>query len=328
MRLDIHDKIDKGLFVSPLSATAQRDLFKTYVRNITLELFDYCNRQCPYCPVSLIDRRTKVQLMDPSHFEKIIADLKAIDFSNSICLNLFNEPMAHDRTYEAIDALSEALPKARIWFNSNGDYLNKKSLQKVQAAGLKRIVVTLHIPAEATYDDKTQITRISQLSARTGLTFNVERFRPNLDIRASARYKSMEITVKSVNYSDHGVNRGGAMEHIPVLEERTAPCDRPFHDLTIAWNGNVYPCCQFVEGFEDHKQFVVGNIGQAETIYELYCSKMMASFREDVFGYGQKRSPCDTCADQNKCRGEEDRQKRAQFQENLTSGSAAVDALV
>ena len=85
--------------------------------------------------------------------------LREIEYSASICLNLFNEPLAHERTYTAIDELSQALPGARIWFNSNGDYLSRKTLERLQAAGLKRIVVTLHIPAEARYDDKQQLTR-------------------------------------------------------------------------------------------------------------------------------------------------------------------------
>ena len=122
-----------------------------------------------------------------------------------------------------------------------------------------------------------------------------------IDIRASARFRGLVITVKSVNYLEHGVNRGGAMSEIPVIRSRQNPCDRPFHDFTIAWNGNVYPCCQFVDGFDDHAQFIVGNIGEAGSIYELYCSQMMDSFRNDTFGYGDKRAPCDTCADQDKC---------------------------
>jgi radical SAM protein with 4Fe4S-binding SPASM domain len=314
MNLERHSTVDPELFRSPPERSKQRALFSTYVRNITLELFDYCNRQCPYCPVSLIDRRSAIRLMTDEHFAMIVDNLREIDFSGSICLNLFNEPLAHERTYTAIDELTRALPKARVWFNSNGDYLNRKVLERLQAAGLKRIVVTLHVAAGAAYDDKLQVTRISQLSARTGLSFTIERFRPDIDIRASARFRGLEVTLKSVNYLEHGVNRGGAMEQIPVSEQRTAPCDRPFHDLTIAWNGNIYPCCQFVDGLPEHAPFVVGQLGQAESLFELYCSELMSSFRRDTFGYGQKRSPCDTCADQAKCRGAEDKARRKALQ--------------
>lgn len=313
MNLEHCDTIDAGLFHALQDRGAQKRLFKTYVRNITLELFDYCNRQCPYCPVSLIDRRSKIQLMSDAHFARILNDLREIEYSSAVCLNLFNEPLAHERTYEAIAELSEALPGARIWFNSNGDYLSRKTLERLQKAGLKRIVVTLHVAADATYDDKQQLTRISQLSARTGVGFTIERFRPMIDIRASARFRGLEITIKSVNYIEHGVNRGGAMSEIPVRRNRENPCDRPFHDFTVAWNGNVYPCCQFVDGFADHEQFIVGNLSDAGSIYELYCAPMMSAFRSDTFGYGTKRPPCDTCADQDRCRGTADRAIRADW---------------
>ncbi|MEO0729999.1 MAG: radical SAM/SPASM domain-containing protein, partial [Pseudomonadota bacterium] len=299
MRLDLYSEIDPNLFGAQSSGDVQRALFKRYVRNITLELFDYCNRQCTYCPVSLIDRRSAVRLMSNDHYTQLRRDLVAIDYDEAICLNLFNEPLAHERTFEALADLNAALPNARIWFNTNGDYLNRKALERLVASGCKRITVTLHLPPDGDgYDDKLQMTRISQLSARTGLGFKFEKFRPGIDMRATARFKGLSITVKSVNYTDHGVNRGGALEHIPVEQKRTAPCDRPFHDFTVAWNGNVYPCCQFVDGFADHSNFIVGNLSDTPNIYALFTAKMMASFRRDTFGYGDKRAPCDTCTDQ------------------------------
>ncbi len=313
----IGDDVDGGIFTAPLEHAEQKKLFKKYVRNITLEVFDYCNRKCTYCPVSLVDRQSQVQLMPDAQFDKIVADLVEIDFDRSICLNLYNEPLAHERTFTAARQLAEALPKARVWFNTNGDYLNAKVMERIADAGIQRIVITLHLAANAKYDDKHQLGRLSQISARTGLMFNITKFRPDIDYRAEARFKKVDVTLKSVDYSGHGVNRGGAMEHIPVTLERTAPCNRPFHDMTIAWNGNVYPCCQFMDGLQDHEAFIVGNVAEAESLYELYCSNMMASFRRDTFGYGPKRPPCDSCADQAKCRGEEDQQQRRKIGKRL-----------
>ena len=104
-------------------------------------------------------------------------------------------------------------------------------------------------------------------------------------------------------------------------------CDRPFHDLTVAWNGNVYPCCQFVEGLADHAAFAVGNVATGSTIYELYCSGMMASFRRDVFGYGAKQAPCSSCADQAKCRGNADRARRRDLAAVVLGGEPAGAAV-
>ena len=309
----VGDDVDHGLFTASIGAAEQQRLFKKYVRNITLELFDYCNRKCTYCPVSLVDRRSQMQLMPDAQFDKIVADLAAVDFDQSICLNLYNEPLAHERTFTAARQLTEALPKARVWLNTNGDYLNAEVLERIADAGIERVVITLHLAAGAAYDDKRQLSRLSKISARTGLIFNMTRFRPDIDFRAEARFKKVDVTLKSVDYSGYGVNRGGAMEHIPVERERTTPCNRPFHDMTIAWNGNVYPCCQFMDGLEDHEAFIIGNVTDASSLYALYCSAAMASFRRDTFGYGSKQAPCNTCADQDKCRGEEDKRHRQEI---------------
>ena len=74
MNLERSKTIDHGLFQAPRDRDGQKELFRRYVHNITLELFDYCNRQCPYCPVSLIDRRSKIQLMSDGHFRRILDD--------------------------------------------------------------------------------------------------------------------------------------------------------------------------------------------------------------------------------------------------------------
>ncbi|MFY0614725.1 MAG: radical SAM protein [Hyphomicrobiaceae bacterium] len=313
MNLSRFDDVDPRLFAHKLSSAEQRELFSKYVHDITLEPFDYCNRKCPYCPVALIDRRSSVKLMAREHLDKILDDLRSIDFVGSICLNLFNEPMAHESTYEVAAECQTALPKASVWFNTNGDYINRKSVERLAKLGLKRIVVTLHTTSEHPYTDDIQRKRIAQFTARTGVALHVDRFRPGIDMRLSGSFKGMKITMKSVNYLKHGVNRGGAMKQIPVVLDRETPCDRPFHDLTIAWNGNVYPCCQFVEGFADHSQYVVGNVGNAPSIFALYCDKMMVSFRRDLFGYGRKQAPCSSCADQSKCRGERDRHRRLEL---------------
>ncbi len=326
MDLNRHTLIDPGLFAAQDDAAAQRRLFARYVQNVTLELFDYCNRQCSYCPVSLIDRRSKIQRMTKERFHWILDDLVEIGYARSICLNLFNEPLADEFTYEAVAQFKEKLPDARVWFNTNGDYLNRRVLERLSSHGVSRLVVTPHVARDATYDDGQQIGRISQLSARTGVAFAVERFRPQTDIRASGRFRGMEITVKSVNYDDFGVNRGGSLDHIPLQQERFSPCDRPFHEITIAWNGNVYPCCQFIEGLAEHDRFVVGTISRPGAMFALYCSAMMSGFRRESFGYGPKLAPCDSCADRDRCRGDEDRKKRATWADrnlrHVASGEA------
>ena len=249
--------------------------------------------------------------ISPAHFNKIVGDLIEIDFDQHICLNLYNEPMADAFLFTAIEQLRDAVPKASLWFNTNGDYADRETLDRLAEAGLKRLVVTLHVAKTKTYDDLQQLSRFTQFAARTGVTLTFERYKPNHAITASARHRGIAIRVKSANYAVMGENRAGLMEDIPVETKRHAPCDRPLEDFTVSWNGNVYPCCQFFSGLAGSDPYMVGNIGEADSIYQLYASSLMASFRADLLGYGPKRKPCDTCSEWDKHGGEEDERARA-----------------
>jgi len=327
--LDIEtiETVSPDLFQEPRNPETKKALFKRYVSSVILELFDYCNRQCVYCPVSLVDRMSSINRLDSGHLDKIVRDLEEIDFDGYLCLNLFNEPMADDSLYDAMARLHEALPAAKIWFNSNGDYLNRETLDRLAAAGLTRLVVTLHVAKNKTYDDLQQLTRYSQLSARTGLTLTFERYRPGRKIVAKATYKGISIVVKSADHGTNGENRAGLMTDIPVDAERSAPCDRPFTEFTISWNGDAYPCCQFFAGAAEHDPFVVGNIGKADTLYDLYAAHLMASFRTDLFTYGAKKSPCNNCIEYDVHGGDKDVEARTEAARRLGLGGVVSEAV-
>jgi MoaA/NifB/PqqE/SkfB family radical SAM enzyme len=327
MRLHVNDSVAPELFRPIREREAQKRLFKRYVSSVVLELFDHCNRKCPYCPVALVDRRSAFNYMAADHLDRIARDLAEIDYSEGICLNLFNEPMADEvALFAGISRLKAACPRAEIWFNTNGDYLDRENLARLVELGVARLVVTLHTPESGLYDDRRQLTRLSQFSARTGVVLAFEAFEPGRKIKASGRFKTLPIRVKSINYALNGENRGGLLEEIPVEAERRAPCDRPFHDFTVAWNGNAYPCCQFFAGLEAHDPFIAGNVGAAESIFAIYAASLMASFRRDTFGWGPKRPPCDTCTEYDRPTDAADAARRAELARLLFADDSASSA--
>lgn len=318
MRLDEHGTVAAELFRPVTNRETQKRIFKRYVNSVVLELFDHCNRKCPYCPVSMVDRRSATRRMVPGHLDTIAGDLAEIGYSESICLNLFNEPMADEAAlFAGIAKLRAACPDALIWFNTNGDYLDRENLTRLAEIGLARLVVTLHTPESGAYDDMRQLTRVSQFSARTGVVLSFRQFKPGRKIVAEGRFRSLPIKVKSVNYTANGENRGGLLDHIPVEAARRAPCDRPFHDFTVSWNGDVYPCCQFFAGLPEHDPFIAGNVGTAGSIFAVYAAGLMASFRRDLFGWGSKKPPCDTCTEYDRPVDEADRARRAELARTL-----------
>ena len=89
MELEQISEISPDLFVAQMSRDVGKQLFKRHVNNVIFELFDYCNRQCSYCPVSLVDRMSEINHISPKHFRQIVDDLEEIDFDNHICLKTF-----------------------------------------------------------------------------------------------------------------------------------------------------------------------------------------------------------------------------------------------
>src|SRR6185503_14926897 len=67
--------------------SSERDMktaFKQAVNKIEIETSTQCNRHCTYCPNSkpgFEHRRTSNAFMDKGMFEKLLADLKEIDYS-------------------------------------------------------------------------------------------------------------------------------------------------------------------------------------------------------------------------------------------------------
>ena len=60
--------------------------------------------------------------------ERIVYDLRAIDYSGSFFWCRYSEPTSEERLVERIVEVRRAPPKARIGIDSNGDYPNADHL--------------------------------------------------------------------------------------------------------------------------------------------------------------------------------------------------------
>lgn len=290
----------QGHFVPPQDEAGKRALFKAAVTNVIVEISSHCNRECQYCPVSQVDRLTVNHVLPQEQFDRILADLAAIGYSESVCLNLYNEPTSDRPLLIArIKAIRAALPKARIYFSTNGDYLDREYFAEMVEAGLSELYITLHMPKGKPWHDGYAIGRMTEMSARLGKGFRITSFAPGQTVQGTARVLGIEVHAFSTNYDVFGSDRAGTIEKIrnsaPV---RTAPCDRPFHDFTVSYDGTLFPCCQmFVDNEEHRNKLAVGNLAGFANIFDAYASGAMAGWRKSLLRFGPKGSPCDTCTE-------------------------------
>ena len=132
---------------SNLTREESKSLFKKNVEIINLETSAYCNRVCPYCPVSIYDRKDKTIKISESILSSVITALKEVDYAKRISLNLYNEPLYNSFIFEVLSKLNRELPNSLLHLNSNGDYVkSEETLLKLEQSGLKELLITLHTP--------------------------------------------------------------------------------------------------------------------------------------------------------------------------------------
>lgn len=140
-------KIDsKRLFKRILAKTEIVNPFKQVFKEIEFETTAYCNRKCAYCPVSMYPRPGDQddRFMRQEVFQKIIQDLKEINFTGSIAPHLYGEPLTDPRIVEWVEYTRKNLPLTTIKMVTNGDYLNEKIYHELNAAGVTYFNLSKH----------------------------------------------------------------------------------------------------------------------------------------------------------------------------------------
>src|SRR3989344_6373293 len=97
------------------------DLLPEYVE---IETSTYCNRTCSWCPNSTFQRSRAQNLMPENLFDKIVNDLKGVNYSGQIALHNYNEPLMDPHLFSHIARVKQKLPGAKILILTNGDLLD------------------------------------------------------------------------------------------------------------------------------------------------------------------------------------------------------------
>ncbi len=268
-------------------------LFKQFVCIVNVETATRCNRKCSYCPDSIFDR-SKQKHMNQEIWSKLLDELSQIEFTSTISLNLYNEPLADPTLIEKIKQVRARLPDSFIKFNSNRDYLNELKLEELSDAGTSAIFVTLHCSPGTQYIDADRLLQYDKFFKRIGHSSSIN-VTPGVSMRSDFYYNKMRVLTMADNWMAYGNDRSGLVAELSI-HKRSSPCVRPFREFTIGWDGYVYPCCQFFPDSPTSTAHRVGHLGDS-SIFNLYASKVLASYRRDLLGFNVKKSPCDTCRD-------------------------------
>jgi MoaA/NifB/PqqE/SkfB family radical SAM enzyme/tetratricopeptide (TPR) repeat protein len=292
------NSLDRVLLLGTENLETARQLFKSNVRNISLEVFSFCNRKCWFCPNVTFDRKSTNVYMDEDVFSAIIHDAAAVGYSGNFHLTRFSEPLADRVIISRISAIKSAVPAATIHVTTNGDYLNSQYLKDLDAAGLDNMSISIYLGDKAPYNHEKTRDRIFQMTRKLGLPkpeLVVDEINSRLAYKLN--YNNIAIEFWGVNFDILGVDRGGTVQltnngsHL-----RRGPCYEPMMSITIDYNGSVLPCCNLRSDIPDHEPYIAGKITKPGDIYRIYSGATLARWRNDLLSVGDKKEPCTKCS--------------------------------
>jgi radical SAM protein with 4Fe4S-binding SPASM domain len=156
------------------------------------------------------------------------------------------------------------------------------------------------------------------LSRRLGKTVEVSHVSPGHTIQGDLNLFGLPIHVFSTNYDLYGSDRAGSVSLLKKQVGRMAPCDRPFNDFTVSYDGTIFPCCQMFADNVDHcTDYAIGNLKDFPDIFTAYASTAMVEWRKHLLRYSPKARPCDTCSENNNAGTREEHQERNRIYRNL-----------
>lgn len=287
-------RIDPLFFASDLCYEEKKGLFSQNIERVVLELNSKCNRKCWFCTNSLFGGEEKNVDMSDELFEKILCELRQINYNQTICLSYFNEPLISKKFIERVSVLKKSLPDTMLYAFTNGDYLTREVLDSLNDAGLDTLYIDIYINTMK-YDCEKAYDMATRLFDKLGISLEIHRIEKGL--YAQGMYKNLEIQLRSQDFFLTASNRAESLCNrnlpIPEIKSHPLPCIKNFISFHIDYRGDVWPCPNYHREYEPHRQYCVGNVLD-ETIYDIYMGEKMTDYRKRNF-FERSTLPCRSC---------------------------------
>ena len=266
-------------------------LFSRYVDQVEIENHSFCNRVCWFCPNAFTDRRSVSHEMPEHVFETIVGGLSEIDYAGALTWSRFHEALSSPRIFPRLEAARAALPRAGLVMISNGDYLNRKTLPRLDALGLDRLIVDLYMPDGREREPEAIAAGLRKFSRRTGMA---------LESTGEFSYRvvglRMKVTVDIPFYTESNISTRGGLIEVEKLStyRRRAVCMAPIRHVVIDYDGKGMMCCQTRSDAPAHRQAIVGDLAEpGYGLFHLY--RDLGATRRTLLSLGEKTGVCLTC---------------------------------
>lgn len=242
--------------------------------HVSIETISACNNNCSFCPVSTINNKRPVFIMDDLVFRKIVKQLKGVNFIGSLCPQINNEPLLDGKIFERIRYIKQTLrDNVRISVETNGTLLTVSKIYRVFEEGADRICIN-------DYADRRREYLL--------FTRRIRRILQGLDVNRIKREVSLEINhrLKKQILSD----RLGKVKGRKVgITDREKFCDFPFYQLNINSKGGIFICCR-----DSYWEGLLGNIN-TQNIKEIWYAEKYTKIRDAFLENRRILSTCQRC---------------------------------
>lgn len=216
---------------------------------IEIEINSNCNMSCTYCPNSGHERLEQGD-MSPEQFEKIMVQLKEIDFKGRVSYHFYNEPLLSKNLNAFVKMTREYLPDCVIVIYSNGTLLTKSKLEDLFSIGVTSFYITKHEDVKKGYVFSKTYESLSE------------------DFKKRIHYQGFN----EIDFS----NRAGLLDDIGSKDVSAIPCFLPLYLVVITLKGDVLPC------YEDfYQKLSMGNINE-DSLLNIWNSEKYVNFRNTL----------------------------------------------
>lgn len=234
---------------------------------VEIETINRCNGECSFCPANKNEDKRPYKKMEKEVFEKIILELKDIDYQGEVLLEVNNEPLLDVRLTEFAKFVKKNLPECSLQIITNGTLLTKEKLNEL-----------------APYMDKIVINNYSERYLLNKNIKNVYLYAKN-----NLKHYNTEIEIRRRYVKEVLTNRAGTAPNKRKAADICIPCLYPFVGVTIFSNGNVGLCSN--DCFE---QTNFGNVAE-ERLLNIWNGQEMKKMREAISQGRKKYSFCKAC---------------------------------
>ncbi|MBN1367546.1 MAG: SPASM domain-containing protein [Dehalococcoidales bacterium] len=289
---------------------------------IQIQTQSQCNGNCIFCPYPNVHKQLAQGIMDRDTFEKIVNELAATKYHPHLLFELHNEPLLDTRIFEFIGHAKKRLPGIICSLVTNGQLLDKFTLQEIKESNVDRIIVSLNAYSSEMYrkisggiDFDRIINNISKLisdeSLKQKITISFVITSENIEemSRAIRYWRNLGVKTRTIDL----YNRAGSVTNYQSLKLKNKTtnlsllkktgkyliartiditgCYDLLYHTSILFNGDVITCCD-----DWKRESVIGNIKE-KSIKEIWNSPSLNKIRKLILKKKYAEiPPCKNCS--------------------------------